>query len=238
MKDYSDAIMHFLQTFDHLKDKNDDEKELYVHDYCIKNFSYDYSFGEHAHSVLGPILHGTSVCEGISKLVKLVFDYLGVKSLLVIGSARNPINNKMEGHMWNIIKLDGKTYHLDVTFDLCLSGSSIRYDYYNLCDHQVKKDHIITSDVPGCLTSGNDYYTLNSQVIRGSRELSGYIAEKLRHGQKNIAFRAINKKNIVNIVIEIANEQCRRSFRGGYSIQYSHNPEQSIFELNIIGGFS
>ncbi|MCL2222244.1 MAG: hypothetical protein FWC20_11165 [Oscillospiraceae bacterium] len=67
VKDYTDKILHYMKVFDSVKAKSDAEKELYVHDFCVKNFSYDSAFGEHAHSVLGPILHGTAVCEGISR---------------------------------------------------------------------------------------------------------------------------------------------------------------------------
>jgi len=146
-KETTATINNYLQVFDSIKGKNDLDKETYVHDYCLKNFNYDYSLGDYSYSVLGAVLNKTSACEGIAKFVKLAFDYLGLKSLVVCGKAKNQTyNNKMEPHAWNIIKLNGKTYHLDVTFDMASRDKS----YFNLSDEIIKRDHIVIGEAPAC----------------------------------------------------------------------------------------
>jgi len=78
----------------------------------LQNFTYDYSFGDYSHSILGIILKSTVVCDGISKFVKFALDYLGVKCIVVFGKGLNPLTGKAEKHAWNIVKLEGNAYHL------------------------------------------------------------------------------------------------------------------------------
>ena len=139
VKQHVSYIQDYLKAFDGIKAKSDIVKEIYVHDYCLNNFRYDYSFGEYSFSVLGLVLNGTAVCEGIAKFVKLSLDYLGVNSLVVYGRAKNPIyDDKMEMHAWNMVEIERKTYHLDVTFDMSLKVKVNRYDYFNLADEDIK----------------------------------------------------------------------------------------------------
>ncbi len=42
--------------------------------------------------------------------------------------------------MWNLVKIDGKWYHLDCTWDDGY-GDTYFYGYYNLTDKQIEKDH-------------------------------------------------------------------------------------------------
>jgi len=165
VKEKTDAIQGYLRVFDYVKNNSDFEKELFIHDYCLENFSYDNRFGGNAYSVLGLVFNNSAVCEGIAKFVKLAFDYLSVKSLVVTGKSNNPHQcTTWESHAWNIVRIDGKTYHLDVTFDITLTSKRHRYDYFNLTDEDIKKDHIISDTVPACITNGIDHFSLNSLV--------------------------------------------------------------------------
>jgi transglutaminase/protease-like cytokinesis protein 3 len=146
-------IKEYLRVFDAVKGRSDIDKEVYVHDYCLDNFTYDHKNGDYAHSILGTVFCKSSVCEGVARFVKLAFDYLGVKSLVVFGKAKGfASGGDMEPHGWNIVNIDNKTYHLDVTFDMGCKGVN-RYKYFNLSDDDIKMDHIITGDVPMCTTS-------------------------------------------------------------------------------------
>ena len=153
---HTNAVFNHLRVYDAIKGKSDREKEKFVHDYCSEHFKYG-DMGNISHTILGLILHKTAVCDGIAKYVKAVLDYLGVSSLVVSGKAQSPLYyDKMENHAWNIVKIDGATYHLDVTFDMTIKNELTRYDYFNLCDDEIRKDHIIISDVPKCVNDFRD----------------------------------------------------------------------------------
>ena len=59
-----------------------------------------------------------------------------------------------------MIRIDGQYYHLDVTFDNTLSkDDTVRYDYMNLSDKQIFRDHEpVIWKVPACSDSDHFYY--------------------------------------------------------------------------------
>lgn len=238
VKENIKLINRYLQTFDFLKTASTINKELYIHDYCLNNFRYDTSFKDYSHSILGPILNKSAVCEGISKFIKLALEYLDVKSLVVYGKAKNPANESTsEKHVWNIVIIEGKAYHLDVTFDMSLKHKINRYDYFNLAEDDIKQDHVIINKIPHCTIAGNDYMTVNSLVVNNPAELGKHIKNSLIHGKKNILVKLRNVKDagsIADKVITIAQQQYRNIYKGNVAVQVQYNPSQLIFEINFI----
>jgi len=238
VRQHTSYIRDYLRAFDVAMDKSEVDKEIYVHDYCLNNFRYDNSFADHSYSVLGPVLNGTAVCEGISKFVKLALNYLGVTSLVVHGKAKNPAHNDaMELHAWNIVKIEGKTYHLDVTFDMSLKNKANRYDYFNLPDDDIKKEHTLASDLPSCTTAGNDYFSVNSLVTRTPMELEKFIGSCLMHGKKSIMVKLMNVKDteaIVDTVMTIAQKQYGNMYKCNGMVEVSYNSSQLVFEINFM----
>jgi hypothetical protein len=224
-------------VFDSIKLKSDNEKEYFVHDYCLKHFKYDYNFGEHAHTSLGLVLNGTAICEGIAKFTKLALDYLGVRSIVVTGKAKNPDNERSENHAWNIVRINDKTYHLDVTFDMTLKSKVNRYDYFNLCDDDIKKDHSFGGNAPVCSMKGGDYFTANSLLAKNPTELGIIIADRLKRGEKNITIKLANVKNtngITDRVFDIAQNQFANVFKSSFSASISPNIAQCVFEIDFM----
>jgi hypothetical protein len=233
---YSRKISGFLSVFDCVMHKTDEDKELFVHDFCLENFTYDYSFGEFSYSALGCILKKSAVCEGIAKFVKLALDYLGVKCIVVIGDGINPTSGATDLHAWNIVKLGDSSFHLDVTFNLCLSEKIKRYDYFNLSDRDIKRDHVIKNIVPVCSTTGRDYYSANKLTVNSSDEMKKFIAENLRKGKNRTVFKLTNVQNTDDLdekILKIAIEQYAKIANNNAQIELSTNMKQYIFELGF-----
>lgn len=136
------------------------EKEKYVHDFICQNVHYDKLKKAYSHEIIGPLGQGVGVCEGIAKAVKVLLDALGVWCIIAI-CGNNPEKGIKYRHTWNIVKLDGVYYHLDVTFDNTLGrdGSEIRYDYFNLDDQQIFRDHEpLIAPAPACTNHDHFYY--------------------------------------------------------------------------------
>ena len=156
VREYRDRVERLVDECARLE-QTEFEKVRFVHDFCLERFKYDFEFSKESYTVLGLVLNNTAVCEGISKFAKLVFDRIGIKSLVVFGQAKNPINaGKFENHVWNIVKVEGNYYHLDITFDMTLMDKCKRYDYFLLNDKEIQKDHIIIEKVPVCTVSKGD----------------------------------------------------------------------------------
>lgn len=159
-----------------LQGKSDTEQEQYIHDFICRSVRYDKLKKPYSHEIIGPLGQGVSVCEGIAKAVKILCDRLGLWCIIVICDA-DPQNGMKYRHAWNLIRLNRQYYHLDATFDNTLTnghqsaddGSAvplprdpkapIRYDYFNLCDDQIYRDHRRAMyPVPACIDSSRFYY--------------------------------------------------------------------------------
>lgn len=138
------------------------DKEKYVHDFICENIRYDKLKKPYSHEIIGPLGHGVGVCEGIAKSVKVLCDALGVWCIIAI-CGNNPEKGIKYRHTWNIVKIGGTYYHLDATFDNTLGKHSfgakeIRYDYFNLDDKNIFRDHEpLIAPAPAC-TDGDHFY--------------------------------------------------------------------------------
>ena len=137
------------------------EKEKYIHDFICDNVTYDKLKKAYSHEIIGPLGHGVGVCEGIAKSVKVLCDALGIWCMIAV-CGNNPEKGIKYRHTWNIVKIGGTYYHLDATFDNTLgkhsaAGQEIRYDYFNLDDKKIFRDHEpLIAPAPVC-TNGDHF---------------------------------------------------------------------------------
>lgn len=135
------------------------EKELFIHDFICQNVRYDKLKKAYSHEIIGPLTQGVGVCEGIAKSVKILCDALGIWCIIALCD-NNPEKGIKYRHMWNVVRIEGQYYHLDATFDNSLSKDGmIRYDYFNLSDSQIFKDHEpVIYKLPVCADGDHTYY--------------------------------------------------------------------------------
>ena len=95
---------------------SDEEKLLILHDYLAGTTAYEskvYSQPEYDDGYIrtsyGCIVRRRAVCEGISKAFSYFCKKLGINCYLVTSDAMC--------HQWNMVELNGKYYHIDVTQD-------------------------------------------------------------------------------------------------------------------------
>lgn len=93
-----------------------------VHDYLCNNISYDKSL--YNHGPYNALIRKSSVCDGYAQAFDIIMAYMGIPYKIVQGS----INNT-GAHEWNNVKLDGKWYHIDCTWDDQVSYISYSYFY-------------------------------------------------------------------------------------------------------------
>lgn len=87
-------------------------KILSLHNYIVVNTKYDsgkisdmsvYS----SDKALGPLFDGYGICSGYTDAMQLFLEKLGVNNYRV----------SSDNHIWNAVEVDGKWYHLDLTWD-------------------------------------------------------------------------------------------------------------------------
>ena len=199
------------------------ERELLVHDAFCGSVQYA-DDGDQSHSIVGPLLFKRGVCDGISKAVKVVLQETGIKSHVISGMAQTGISHQNEPHAWNIVQMNQDWYHLDVTFDNTLSNKSIRYDYFNVCDKELFKDHTIGFDSPfqstRCLTE-QDYYSLKGNMFHDLADVQQHIARCINEKQTTIQLRISSELVIRELETLFAKELSRCSVRAYYDFSYN-----------------
>ncbi len=128
----------------------DFEKEIAIHDYIAGNSRYDNNYEKgkvpkDANTSYGVLINGTGVCGGYASAMNKLLKAAGIESIIITGEAGE--KGKYEPHAWNLVKLDGEYYHIDVTWnDPIYTFNGVRrdvihYTYFNLTDEEMSKDH-------------------------------------------------------------------------------------------------
>ena len=135
------------------KDAGDYEKALYIHDYLVKNTSYEMRYetlpnarNELVYNAYGCIVNHKSVCEGYAEAFKYLMDRLGIEAGITSGKSKSSGN----GHAWNYICLDGDYYWIDATWDDPVSDGKDagKVDHYYFCitSKKLLRDHILDDE--------------------------------------------------------------------------------------------
>lgn len=138
------------------------QTEKFFHDYLCNNVEYNLDSDDDNYTAFGSLINGKAVCEGYSRAMQLLCKSAGINCTLVRGTADDT------PHMWNVIEIYGKWYHLDVTWDdPIIDGVDDKkpmYSYFNLYDSQIRKTHTpyvsLTNETLDEMTDSNYNYYL------------------------------------------------------------------------------
>ena len=142
-----------------LRYDTDYERALYLHNTLVNNV--EYRMGDWDQTIASVFLENATVCAGYSKAYELLCSAVGIDSIIVTS----------ETHAWNIIKLDGYWFHVDVTNDynsdkyFLISDSRLEeIDTKNGASdrHLINKDDYVTygDSFPKCLYCYTDVATV------------------------------------------------------------------------------
>lgn len=117
--EYTNNIVEIKNIIDSVKeatkDMNEFEKIKYVYDFIGKSNQYGDIEDLRAQSAYSAFSSNLSpVCAGYSKASEILFNNLGIKSLLIHGESEYALFLGIP-HAWNIISIDGSFYLYDVT---------------------------------------------------------------------------------------------------------------------------
>lgn len=116
---------------------NDYDKARFVHDYIINRADYD-TDAARKDDPEGVLIDGAGVCQSYSYAFQLLMKELGIECLLV-----EDITGKE--HVWNLIRVEGKWYHVDCTFDeSTYYGIQNNYsdEHFMIPDEVCEKNHV------------------------------------------------------------------------------------------------
>lgn len=154
-------------------DMTDLEKIVILHDYLITHCKYDDETEITSHptnrNAYGALVDGKAVCQGYTLTYKYLLDQAGIESYIA----------QSANHAWNIVKLDGKYYNVDVTFDdpriyeSKETNGSVESGQPNDVLGYASHSHMLVSESK--LRSGSDRDSYTNYTIKGTRDTSKVV---------------------------------------------------------------
>ena len=137
IKEINDKVNDIIKN--QIKNEQD-KKEIIkiVHDYIISNSKYDSeksdkNISKYKSSIAyGPLIEGYGLCGGYTDSMALFLDHYKIPNFKVIS----------ENHIWNAVYLNGKWYHLDLTWDdpVVSNGSDVlEYNFFLISNKELKE---------------------------------------------------------------------------------------------------
>lgn len=186
------------------KNMSDLEKVKAIHDYLVLTVQYDYQHylnndvPKDSYGVYGALVNNTAVCDGYSKSMQLLLKRVGVQSIYVTGFGNG------ESHSWNLVKINGKYYHVDATWDDPVPNKTgvVNYNYFLLSNNQIRNDHswnnnnypTATSEkytyfhsMENMIEKSGTYYYSNAQngilykMNKSSKKISKVVSDRAPH---------------------------------------------------------
>lgn len=171
----------------------DAEKVKAVHDYIALNCAYDYSnylngtIPYESYTAAGVLLKKKGVCQGYAEAFLLFMDALDIPCKMISGTANGG------GHAWNLVKVDKKWYHIDVTWDDPVPDKEgyVRYSYFLIPDSVMDDDHSWTrSDYPKCTSGSDKFIKLFGSVSKTTDAAGKNLAKQYRKGSRTLTLIA------------------------------------------------
>lgn len=199
-------IVEASQNFD-----TDYEKELYFHNYVCENVVYDEesitTLGEYGDTAYSALINGKAICEGYSRAMQMLLDKAGINNYLVVGDGKT--EDGTEPHMWNIVEIDGKNYHLDATWNDTSTETGYGYLYFNVTDDLISRDHLnIEPASNNCVYMNANYFVMNNLYIedfQGFDYLAYPVAEMLKTGTNTVEILFVDETELNKAAAKLKN---------------------------------
>ncbi len=139
--------------------------------------SYKIDVMDNLRNIYGAIVRHKAVCAGYAKAFQYLLQMFGIETLYVCGDCF------IGGlHAWNIVKLEGEYYHVDVTWgdysntDPARSSKGMSYAYFAITDEQIKNSRSIEAEPapPRCTAEDCNYF------VRQNLYFTRYDAAQMR----------------------------------------------------------
>ncbi|MBQ8827036.1 MAG: hypothetical protein IJ007_08085 [Oscillospiraceae bacterium] len=134
----------------------------YFYDTLVKGCVYDIE-AENCRDMYGCLVNGRAVCGGYAKAFNYLCDNVGISSLTITGDFDEV------PHMWNMVRIGGEWYQIDVTSGVVTNSDNnyIRYDYFCVTDEMNSRTHKVYDQpysYPAAVSDKYNYYVYNNLV--------------------------------------------------------------------------
>lgn len=138
----------------------DYDKVKYVYEMLSTNTEYTEG-AKNSQNIISVFLNRQTVCQGYACAVQYLLEQLGIEAVIVSGTALG------DSHAWNLLKMDGDYYYMDVTWGRGKYAGEdgtehffIDYKYMAMTTDEMQLNHIPDGELqlPQCNAVQNNYY--------------------------------------------------------------------------------
>jgi len=181
-EELADAKVAFNQAIDSMiaqltPGMSEYEMEKALHDMLANKVTYVST--PNAHNAYGALVEGYAVCEGYAEALQCLLQRVGIQSVEVFGYGMNPSTGAGEAHAWNIVRIDGKYYTVDLTWNDQDDQRTLFYAYFNQTSEVLSIDHdqwnvgrtsegelpIEVFELPVCTATEANYFVKENMII-------------------------------------------------------------------------
>lgn len=211
MQPQIDLYLELLEDCD-----SDYEKTLTLYESLITDVAYDLS-AENNQNILSVFLGKKTVCQGYASAAQYLLQQAGIETAIVAGEARR------QPHAWNLVKLDGEYYYLDVTWGNAVASgeaaqataamdySGINYGYLNITGEELETNHEPQVDfvLPECTATADNYYIQNDSLfdVWDADVIGGRFGEAYAAGAGELAVKFTDADLLKRAVQELITDQ-------------------------------
>lgn len=238
IKRFDSTVNEYLNDVD--SNLSDFEKALTIHDKIINNCKYTSGEGLVC-TAYGALVNGEALCEGYSR----AYSYLLYKA----GISNKCLDNVKEYHCWNLVQLDKKWYHADLTDDDPVPDTCgyVSHEYFLVSDdklssyesdeHKGYKSDVTYIDEYKCSSKSydsgffrdirsniyvknNSYYYIDNNYL--NKHYSAFI---VRNGDNNKVLETVKDKWHSSDNEEYTNSFSKLCYLDGY---FFYNTSKSV----------
>lgn len=189
------------------------DQELYFHDSICQNTTY-LTQEDDGYTAYNALVEGRAVCEGYSRALQLLLDMVGIPNYLATGVGVDDSGSR-EGHMWNIVTIDGSNYHVDATWD-DLDAEDIHHyahTYFNVTDDYIGVNHEeIAPAEKNCNAVAANYYVQNGMCFSAYddaclQDMADAAAQSIQDGTYTIEVWFTNEQAYLEAAADLTENQ-------------------------------
>lgn len=231
---------------------SDFEKEMAIIMWMVENIDYDVKWchsgsvtSARSYESLGALIDKVAVCDGYSKAFVKLAQACNLTVKRVSGTANG------EGHSWNQIRLNGKWYNVDVTWEDPYIGSkescrpndeygfwNLRNNYINVTDAHFTSHRASTSkesctsdefgpDVVAYYLEHHEYKPMSEVAGEFETESEQIIADYVNEGYRKIIYE--NPTQLENAIVDYVLSRINdREWDAQFIITYGNAYDRSV----------
>ena len=183
------------------------QKVKVIHDEIINNCEYVLE-GNEFDSAYGALIYKKAKCTGYAQAFAYVCNRAGIQTTNTIGGGGT--------HIWNMVLINKKWYHIDLTWDdpVCDYPDNTTYDYFLLSNKQLLESQVIDAceyKIPDAKDESLSYYVKNKLVVTGPKSaeqiLIPLMANGIKNGKTMVSIKCSSADAYQKIVNSLINEQ-------------------------------